>query len=159
VISRRKFLGFAAGAASALLLPELAVSNRSIFLPPIGGWPHGRIAHASLVIPRSDIHMWAEGLASGKYHYDVHSEVLSLMEFDETVVAPPMTVETMQTPNEWVVNEAVLLDEGGNFTHGGAIPLRFTGSRAARDDARELAIRNDEMVWLHAVHTSLPGAC
>jgi hypothetical protein len=159
VISRRKFLTFAAGAAGALLVPELALSNRTIFLPPVGGWPHGRIAHASLIIPRSDIYMWAEGLASGKYHYDIHSEVLSLMEFDPARADPPVTVETIQTPNEWVPNEALVADEWGNFTRGGAIPMRFTGygRRTAQDDARELALRDDEMQWLHVKHPTLPG--
>jgi hypothetical protein len=65
-------------AASGLIVP-----TRSIFLPPVGGWPHGRIAHASLIIPRSDIGMWAEEIAAGRMAYDDKTEVLSLLAYDE----------------------------------------------------------------------------
>jgi hypothetical protein len=76
-MKRRTFLQLLAGASvgAGLLVPK-----RSIFLPPIGGWPG---PYARLIIPRSDIGPWAEGIASGKYHYDMHTEMLSLMEFDQ----------------------------------------------------------------------------
>jgi len=38
MITRRLFLGLAAGAAGALILPELIVPKRTFFLPPPGGW-------------------------------------------------------------------------------------------------------------------------
>jgi len=38
MITRRLFLGLAAGAAGALILPELIIPKRTFFLPPPGGW-------------------------------------------------------------------------------------------------------------------------
>jgi len=38
MITRRLFLGLAAGAAGALIVPELIVPKRTFFLPPPGGW-------------------------------------------------------------------------------------------------------------------------
>lgn len=38
MLSRRKFLGFSAAGAAALLLPELVVPKKTFFLPPVGGW-------------------------------------------------------------------------------------------------------------------------
>lgn len=38
MISRRSFLGVLVGAATAVVVPELIVSKRTFFLPPLGGW-------------------------------------------------------------------------------------------------------------------------
>lgn len=39
-MNRRGFLSLLAPAAAALIVPELLVPKRKIFLPPPGGWPN-----------------------------------------------------------------------------------------------------------------------
>lgn len=152
MISRRKFLGFATGAAGALLLPELIAPHRSIFLPPIGGWPG---PYAALIIPRHDIHMWAAEIAAGNMAYDPETEVLSLLKMSEPTHG---TVETMRTPNEWQIAEDIEADEFGNFASGGARPIRYnTFGRDVIDDAREVALRAEKLRKLREAHPALVG--
>jgi hypothetical protein len=155
ILSRRKLLGMLApGAAVA---PSLLLRERTIFLPPIGGWPHGRIAYASLIIPRDDATMYySEEIASGRMEYDPETEVMSLIQPSQP--GQSVTVETMRTPNEYVVAEDLISDEFGNFARGGAVPIRYsTGLRAQEDDAREKARMDAQWARLRKQYPSLPG--
>jgi hypothetical protein len=40
-MNRRGFLSVLAGAAAAIIVPELLVPKRTFFLPPVGGWDVG----------------------------------------------------------------------------------------------------------------------
>jgi hypothetical protein len=61
-------------AASALVVPELFIPRKSIFLPPVGGWAK---TYASLIIPREDAHYWAQEIKDGKASYDDATETMS----------------------------------------------------------------------------------
>jgi len=157
MISRRKLLGMLG--AGALIAPQLLIAKRTIFLPPIGGWPHGRIAHASLIVPRNQFSYgwWDQEIASGRMAYDPATEVLSLLEFDEDRTGAGVTQETMRTPGEYVIAEDIIADEQGNFCRGGTLPIRYQPMRAQADDAREAAIREKKLRERRELHPSLPG--
>lgn len=75
-MTRRKLFGFAAAAAASLLVPELAMSTKSIFLPPKGGWV--QLPYASLIIPRAHAEdFYASEIASGIATYDADTEMMS----------------------------------------------------------------------------------
>ena len=156
-MKRRQFLQWLTGAgiaASGLIVP-----HRSIFLPPVGGWPHGRIdAIVSLIIPKRDIDMyWAEEIAAGRMAYDPATEVLSLLKMSDPS-PPSVNTLTMCTPNEWVPNEALAMDEWGNFTRGGATPMRFVGRPLGPQyDAYEKAMREELIRQRRELFPSLPG--
>ena len=56
-MNRRGFVGLLAGAATALVVPQLMVPERKIFLPPRGGWPSlaGYTQHHKLVLWMSPV--------------------------------------------------------------------------------------------------------
>jgi hypothetical protein len=78
VITRRKLLGMLA--AGAIAAPGLLVPRKTIFLPPLGGWP--QIPIASFMIPKWSIGEYAEGLAKGHFLYDESTETMSLLKHD-----------------------------------------------------------------------------
>jgi hypothetical protein len=82
MISRRKLFGLVA--AGALVAPELLLPRRTIFLPPRGGWPHGRLA--ALIIPPEHAHWWAPERAAGKVEYDLATQTMTLLRQDKDVM-------------------------------------------------------------------------
>jgi hypothetical protein len=75
-ITRRKLFGFAAAAAVSLIVPELVISTKSIFLPPKGGWL--QLPYAQLVIPRDHAaEFYAAEIAAGTATYDINTEMMS----------------------------------------------------------------------------------
>lgn len=73
-MNRRGFLALLGGAGAALLVPELLVPKRTIFLPPAGGWP-------------------VDALASGKIRrflgidFIINPPVIGPIEFQDSFVA------------------------------------------------------------------------
>lgn len=142
MVKRRHFLAML-GAAGALAGSELLLPKRSIFLPPIGGWPHGRIAHASLIVPRDEFAYgwWDADVATGRMAYDKATEVLSLLEFDSSAPVPSATGETMKTPNELTPLEQIACGSDGIFRRVGTDPFVYMPvGRAEADDARDAEI-------------------
>ena len=77
-MKRRQFLQWLGGAgiaASGLIVP-----HRSIFLPPMGGWP--QVAIGSFIIPKWLIGDYADGIAKGHFAYDEATETMSLFKHD-----------------------------------------------------------------------------
>lgn len=99
MISRRKLFGWLA--AGALIAPELLSAHRKIFLPPRGGWPHGRLA--ALIIPPDHAWMWEAEIAAGQCEYDSVNEVMTLLKRSDPVV--PESREWASTPLVVPLNE------------------------------------------------------
>jgi hypothetical protein len=72
MLTRRKLLGMLA--AGAIVAPSLLIPKRSIFLPPIGGWPR---ALATMSIPAEHVSWWAADIAAGRASYDVTTEIMT----------------------------------------------------------------------------------
>lgn len=102
MISRRKLFGWLA--AGALIAPELLSAHRKIFLPPRGGWPHGRLA--ALIIPPDHAWMWEAEIAAGQCEYDSANELMTLLKCSDRGTTEP---------REWAsIPLVVPLDEFGN---------------------------------------------
>jgi hypothetical protein len=133
-MNRRKFLGFLAAGGAIAAAPALLLPERTIFLPPIGGWPHGRIeALMQMIIPKSDIDFWADEIAEGQFSYDPVTEVLRLLKPS----AVPTVSATWDTPTPGALlpsSEPIHI-----FAKNGITPFVYVG-RAQADDARELQI-------------------
>jgi hypothetical protein len=128
VISRRKLLSMLA--AGAIAAPGLLIPRKTIFLPPIGGWP--QVAIASFSIPKWLIDGYADGLAKGHFSYDEATETMSLLKHDP---------ERAQVDGKFHSPGGRVYD-WEDVAHNG-------GKRAEIDDAMDATKQNLEAAALH----------
>lgn len=137
-LTRRKLFGFAAAAAASLLVPELVVSTKSIFLPPKDGWL--RMPYASLVIPADHAKdFYAAEIASGVATYDINTEMMSW--WRSPVAQAPLA--------EWA-NEPFTpaLHESGAYKPSVSEDVRVITYRGTIQE-REISAMKEAQVWRH----------
>ena len=105
ITTRRKLLGLLA--AGAVIAPALLEIQRTIFLPPVGGWPHGRLA--ALIIPPEDAYMWGSEIEAGKVEYDAVNQLMTLLKSGPSSESPEWArqpFEPVEVPRPHYLNPA-----------------------------------------------------